>query len=55
MAGDVLMVAGIACIGPSQLLGIPDESWIVILGLALGGTGRGIINGFPTADAMKGG
>lgn len=27
----------------------------MIIGLALGGFGRGIINGFPTADAMRGG
>ena len=49
------MLLGIMCIGPSQLFAIPNKSWIVILGLALGGLGRGVISGFPLADAMKGG
>ena len=49
------MLVGILCIGPSSLFQLPDEPWIVLMGLTLAGCGRGIINGFPTADAMKGG
>lgn len=49
------MVGGIMCIGPSRIFNLPSKSWIVISGLGLGGFGRGVINGFPTADAMKGG
>lgn len=53
--GDFIMISGIVCIGPSSLFHLPNAVAIVIVGLVLGGFGRGIINGFPTADAMRGG
>ena len=49
------MILGIICIGPSHILHIPNSPYIVMVGLGLGGLGRGFISGFPNADAMKGG
>ncbi len=52
--GDILMVVGAYCIGPSRLLHLPNLKELLLVGLAFGGMGRGLISGFSTADAMKG-
>lgn len=49
------MIVGVLLIGPSKMLQLPNSQALVILGLCLGGFGRGLIDGLPSLDAMKGG
>ena len=55
LMGNFFMVSGIICIGPSKMLHLPNYYSMVMLGLFMGGFGRGLIGGFPAADAMRGG
>ena len=47
IGGDLTMVAGLVCVGPSRLLRLPDSPYLVISGLCIGGFGRGLIDGLP--------